>query len=81
MKPAMETLVDKALEGDLESLEELIAGLQDRVYGLAIRMPLTLRTLKMRLRRYWLRSPQIWGAFKRKVRSQPGCTGLPRTTC
>lgn len=38
MKPEMETLVDKALEGDLESLEELIAGLQDRVYGLAIRM-------------------------------------------
>jgi RNA polymerase sigma factor (sigma-70 family) len=38
MKPAMESLVDKALEGDLESLEELIAGLQDRVYGLAIRM-------------------------------------------
>jgi RNA polymerase sigma factor (sigma-70 family) len=38
MKLEMEALVDKALEGDLESLEELIAGLQDRVYGLAIRM-------------------------------------------
>ncbi|MGO9567044.1 MAG: RNA polymerase sigma factor [Desulfomonilaceae bacterium] len=38
MKPAMEALVDKALEGDRESLEELIEGLQDTVYGLAIRM-------------------------------------------
>jgi RNA polymerase sigma factor (sigma-70 family) len=38
MKHEMEALVDKALEGDRESLEELIGGIQDSVYGLAIRM-------------------------------------------
>ncbi len=38
MQSAMEDLVDKAVQGDRESLEELIERLQDRVYGLAIRM-------------------------------------------
>jgi RNA polymerase sigma factor (sigma-70 family) len=38
MKLEMEALVDKALDGDRESLEELIRGIQDSVYGLAIRM-------------------------------------------
>lgn len=38
MKHEVETLVDKALEGDRESLEKLIREIQDSVYGLAIRM-------------------------------------------
>jgi RNA polymerase sigma factor (sigma-70 family) len=38
MKREMETLVDKALRGDRESLEKLIEDIQDSVYGLAIRM-------------------------------------------
>jgi RNA polymerase sigma factor (sigma-70 family) len=38
MKHEMEALVDKALEGDRKSLEELIERVQDAVYGLAIRM-------------------------------------------
>jgi RNA polymerase sigma factor (sigma-70 family) len=38
MKQEMEILVDKALEGDRGSLEELIEKVQDPVYGLAIRM-------------------------------------------
>jgi RNA polymerase sigma factor (sigma-70 family) len=38
VESAIESLVDKAKEGDSEALEALVLSIQDRVYGLAIRM-------------------------------------------
>jgi RNA polymerase sigma factor (sigma-70 family) len=37
-EPILKTLVEEAKEGDKTALEDLIKGIQDRVYGLAIRM-------------------------------------------
>src|SRR5207245_3133812 len=38
MEESLEELVRRAREGDGESLERLVSGIQDRVYGLALRM-------------------------------------------
>jgi RNA polymerase sigma factor (sigma-70 family) len=38
IESTLETLVEEAKEGDRNALENLIKGIQDRVYGLAIRM-------------------------------------------
>ncbi len=37
-EPDLESLVEKAKEGDKDALEDLVRGIQDRIYGLAIRM-------------------------------------------
>ena len=37
-KPSLEILVQQAKEGDKDALEELVRRIQDRIYGLAIRM-------------------------------------------
>src|SRR5438445_2528055 len=38
MEASLEELVRRAREGDGESLERLVSGIQDRIYGLALRM-------------------------------------------
>jgi len=38
MEESLEELVRRAREGDGESLERLVSGIQDRIYGLALRM-------------------------------------------
>ena len=37
-EPVLESLVEKAKEGDKDALEDLVRRIQDRIYGLAIRM-------------------------------------------
>ena len=38
MEPAIETMVEQAKEGHKDALEALIRSIQDRIYGLSIRM-------------------------------------------
>jgi len=38
INPALEVLVQQAKEGDKDALEELVRRIQDRIYGLALRM-------------------------------------------
>ena len=38
MQPSIESQVQKALEGSKTALEEVILGIQDRIYNLALRM-------------------------------------------
>ena len=38
MEESLESLVQKATNGDQNALEEVVKGVQDRIYGLALRM-------------------------------------------
>jgi hypothetical protein len=51
MYPSLEGQVKQAQDGDREALERVIRAIQDRIYGLALRMLWIQKTRKTRLRK------------------------------
>ncbi|MFH1932175.1 MAG: hypothetical protein ABIN18_11380 [Pseudomonadota bacterium] len=79
MESSLEVLAQKGKEGDRTALEELIRRIQDRVYGLSLRMlyhPVDAEDSAQEI----LLKIVILAVFVGRVPLQPGCYALPPIT-
>ena len=80
MESSLEVLAQKGKEGDRTALEELIRRIQDRVYGISLRMlyhPADAEDAAQKI----LLKIVILAVFVGRVPLPPGCSALPPLTC
>lgn len=81
MDSDLEMLVSMAKEGDKKALEELVLQIQDKIYGLALRMLYHPSDAEDASQEILLRIVTHLGTFREKAPLAPGRTGWLPITC
>jgi DNA-directed RNA polymerase specialized sigma24 family protein len=82
MKATLETLVEQAKGGDKHALEALIRSMQDRIYGLAVRMLLHPSDAEDATQEILIKVITHLDSFHgQSAFTTPGFTALPQTIC